>query len=163
MGGIEQVMYNKTLSVHVIAQCSMHTNHPLKALRSRGTLLPLPARYLRSPPVRGLGLGNRLSPWNLKRASSIRTGPFAERLCEMGAGDAPPLVSVYALGSSVEGTSCERGREGTGDGRDGGSITGGAGAEAGGGGGGAAGAAEGGGGGGAEGELVVWLKAVRAA
>lgn len=72
-------------------------------------------------------------------------------------------MSVYALGPSAEVGSFERGREGTGEGRDGGSLAGGTGAEAGGGGGGAAGAAEGGGGGGAEGELVVWLNAVRAA
>lgn len=72
----------------------MHLNQPLKALRSSGTLLPLPARYLRSPPANGRGLGNKPSPWNLKRESSIRTRPFVEGLPELGAGDGPPLVSV---------------------------------------------------------------------
>lgn len=69
------------------------------------------------------------------------------------------------------GGSCETGREGTGDGRDGGPLGGGGGAlggalggETGGGGGGAAGAKEGGGGGGADGVLAVWFpRAVRAA
>jgi hypothetical protein len=72
----------------------MHSNQPLKAAKSNGTLLPLPARYLRSPPTKGRGLGSNPSPWNLNRLSSIRTAPFVEGLRELGAGDDPPLVSV---------------------------------------------------------------------
>lgn len=134
-------------------QFPMHSNQPRKALRSKGTLLPRPARYRRSPPIKCRGLGSSPSVWNLNRGSSIRTGPCpcVEGLCAPTAGD-PPLESVYALGSSDANGSWETGREEAGDGRDGGSLGGAAGSEIGGGGGGAPGAADGGGGGGAEGE-----------
>ncbi len=84
---------------------------PLNALKSNGTLLPRPARYFRTPPVKGRGLGSRLSPWNLNRVSSIRTGPCETGARNPGAGDEPPLVSVYALGSSGIWGSCDAGRE----------------------------------------------------
>jgi hypothetical protein len=71
----------------------MHSNQPRKALKSNGTLLPLPARYRRSPPMNFRGLGSKPSLWNLNRVSSIWTGPCAEGLREVGAGE-PPLLSV---------------------------------------------------------------------
>lgn len=76
-------------------QFPMHSTQPRNALRSKGTLLPLPARYRRSPPINCRGLGSSPSSWNLNRGSSIRTGPCpcVEGLRELGAGD-PPLESV---------------------------------------------------------------------
>lgn len=72
----------------------MHSNQPLSALRSSGTLLPLPARYLRCPPVKGRGLESKPSFWNLNRVSSIWTLPWFNGLREVGTGDELPLVSV---------------------------------------------------------------------
>ena len=50
--------------------CTIGPIQPLKALRSSGTLLPRPARYLRTSRVNGRGFGNNPSLWNLNRISS---------------------------------------------------------------------------------------------
>lgn len=145
--------------------CNVLCTQPLSALKSRGTLLPRPARYLLSPPTNGRGLGKSPSPWNLNRGSSIRTGPILAEARRPDDGAGPTEDKVYALGSSAICGSCETGREAIGDGREGGSLGGGgAGAEAGGGGGGgAAGAADGGGGGGGVAGEPAELSALRAA
>lgn len=88
----------------------------LRELKSNGTLLPLPARYFRTPPWNGRGFGNRLSFWNLNLLSSILTIPGEPP--GLDSGECPPLVRVYELGSSIDlaaGWSlCEVGREGVG-------------------------------------------------
>lgn len=65
--------------------CTIGPIQPLKALRSSGTLLPRPARYLRTSRVNGRGFGSNPSLWNLNRISS--TGPAAPN-------DGPPLLRV---------------------------------------------------------------------
>lgn len=64
-------------------QCPVHSHQPLNALKSKGTLLPRPARYLRSPPVKGRGLESSPSLWNLNLGSSIRAEPCVEEVREL--------------------------------------------------------------------------------
>lgn len=132
-----------------------NSNQPSE-LKSSGTLLPLPARYFRTPPEKGLGFGKRFSLWNLNRVSSIVIWPWLEALRGLPSGDDLPFVRVYELGSSID----RGGWEGGGGGAEGadGAVTGGGGGAAGG----AEGADDGGGGGGAAGELL-FPKAFRAA
>lgn len=102
--GTQRYMYNLfqfTDCAPYRPQFRMHWTQPLNALKFSGTLLPLPARYLRSPPTNGRGLGSSPSPWNLNRGSSIRTKPCDGEICALGEGDEPPLVNVYALESSA--------------------------------------------------------------
>ncbi|RGP65688.1 mitochondrial ribosomal l37p [Fusarium longipes] len=77
------------------------------APRSKGILLPLPARYLLVPPTKSLGFGNKPSSLNCHRGSLITMRPpLAPGVCEgecVGLGDFPPLaVKVNILGSSME-------------------------------------------------------------
>lgn len=67
---------------------------PPNALKSNGTLLPRPARYLLTPAVNGRGFGKSPSFWNLNRVSSMCTIPCIPELRELVTGDGPPLERV---------------------------------------------------------------------
>lgn len=81
---------------------------PHSALKSRGTLLPLPALYFFGRLIKSLGLGNKLSSlnWNLGSFTTNRPLPpppelEAVLLLRLGLGDLEPLAErVKELGSS---------------------------------------------------------------
>jgi hypothetical protein len=86
-------LFDSTLSHAVLA---LHAN----ALRSNGTLLPLPALYLFGPPLNGLGMGNASSGWNLNLVSCTTNlapplPPPIWLVPRERAGE-PPFVRVYA-------------------------------------------------------------------
>ena len=70
------------------------------ALRSKGTLLPLPALYFLGPPMKSRGLGNRLSSLNCHLGSSMTTllplalpPPLGDGECDtFRPGEPPPLA-----------------------------------------------------------------------
>jgi len=81
--------------------------HLQRALRSKGTLLPLPARYFLVPPTKSLGFGNRPSSFHCHLGSLITIrSPLGPGVCEgewFGLGDLAPLaVKVNILGSNME-------------------------------------------------------------
>lgn len=84
------------------------------ALRSNGTLLPLPARYLLAPPWNSLGLGNmdsstnfHLGSWITIRSPLAAPPPFARDAIELlrvglGLFPLPFGASTKLLGSSID-------------------------------------------------------------
>jgi len=60
-----------------IDACPMSLPHP-KERKSKGTLLPLAARYLRGPPTNSLGLGNKASSCHFHRGSCTSTRPLLD-------------------------------------------------------------------------------------
>jgi hypothetical protein len=73
------------------------------ALRSSGTLLPLPALYLLGPPLNCLGMGSDSSGWNLNLASwTVNLGPpppLPIWLVPRERAGEPPFDRVYAEAS----------------------------------------------------------------
>jgi hypothetical protein len=73
------------------------------ALKSSGTLLPLPALYLLGPPLNCLGMGSDSSGWNLNLASwTVNLGPLPPLpiwLVPRERAGEPPFVRVYAEAS----------------------------------------------------------------
>lgn len=76
-------VYQFTICAQYRLQCPVHSYQPLNAFRSKGTLLPRPARYLRSPPLKGRGLESNPSLWNLNRGSSIWAEPCVKEFREL--------------------------------------------------------------------------------
>jgi hypothetical protein len=73
------------------------------ALKSSGTLLPLPALYLLGPPLNCLGMGSDSSGWNLNLASwTVNLGPpppLPIWLVPRERAGEPPFDRVYAEAS----------------------------------------------------------------
>lgn len=130
---------HQTVQKHGLHRLRLQNTH--RALKSNGTLLPLPALYFLVPPINSLGFGNNPSSLNCHLGSLITTRPPPPTpgVCAgepLGLVDWAPLaVNVNILGSNID---CrrdeprERVLDGVGEG-----ALGGAGADPGGGGGGA--------------------------
>lgn len=69
-----------------------------RALRSRGTLLPRPARYLLAPPMKSLGFGNWSSLTNLKRESLTMYRPVCPPVVRLPMMPVPGGLETFLVG-----------------------------------------------------------------